>query len=237
MDKKEVHPQHRDLHIFKYREIPYAEGLKMQETFFNEALQCKADHKPTTHRLISLVHKPVITMGKHAKAENILYSKEFLDKRGIELYTTSRGGDVTYHGPGQLTIYPIIDLEDIGIGVRQYVWSLEEAVIKLLKRYGVANTTRLEGASGVWLPAGNSFNKVCAVGIYCSRYITMHGIAFNVDMDTSVYNLINPCGFVDKGVTTMAQLTGRTLAIDKVEQELIDLLAAEWGLHPVAQNG
>ncbi|WP_052103138.1 lipoyl(octanoyl) transferase LipB [Porphyromonas canoris] len=219
------------LHYTTLREIPYATGLTLQEQLFNEALLRKRELEPARHALISLTHTPVITMGKHADPHNILFSKDVLTERGVELHHTSRGGDVTYHGPGQLTVYPIIDLEDLGIGVKKYVWSLEEAVMKLLAEYGFRNTTRIEGASGVWVPGERSYDKVCAVGIYCSKYITMHGLALNVDLDTSIYNLINPCGFTDKGVTTMERLVSSSLPpMEDIERRLIELLAQEWGI-------
>ncbi|MDO4789489.1 MAG: lipoyl(octanoyl) transferase LipB [Porphyromonas sp.] len=225
------------LHYTTLREVPYSEGIALQEKLFNEALRRKREHEPSCHALISLTHKPVITMGKHADPHNILFSQEVLAHRGVELHQTSRGGDVTYHGPGQLTVYPIIDLEDLGMGVKSYVWSLEEAVIKLLAEYGFTNTTRLEGASGVWVPGERSYDKVCAVGIYCSKYITMHGLAFNIDLDTSIYNLINPCGFTDKGVTTMERLVSSPLPpMENIEKRLIELLAQEWGISRIEQT-
>lgn len=141
-------------------------------------------------------------MGRHAHPENIL-RRQWLESRGAEVVEIDRGGDVTFHGPGQLVVYPIVDLQRYGLGVKGYVNILEESVIRTLADYGVEGG-RVEGATGVWIGVGTpGERKICAIGIRCSRFITMHGLALNVDTDLEWFSAINPCGFTDKGVTAL----------------------------------
>lgn len=148
-------------------------------------------------------HYPVITLGRRAAEMNVLLPDSVLDKKGIKKYHIGRGGDVTFHGPGQLILYPILDLEKHRLGVKEYVNILEETVIRLLDKYGIKGE-RIEGATGVWIGKGTEEErKICAMGIKCSRFCTMHGLALNVDMDLSGFKMINPCGFKDKGVTSI----------------------------------
>lgn len=141
-----------------------------------------------------------------------------LVQRGIEFYKINRGGDITYHGPGQIVGYPILDLEQFDLGIKSYIWKLEEAVILVLKEYGI-KAGRLQGATGVWLDPEiqSKARKICAIGVKAGRHITMHGFAFNVNTDLSFYQFINPCGFVDKGVTSMKKELGTAQDIEKVK--------------------
>lgn len=193
--------------------ISYQEAWDKQLALFQERLQAKAqgeNHLPDV--LVSCEHKPVLTLGKSGKADNLLVSEQFLQQRGVEFFRIERGGDITFHGPGQLVMYPIFDLQHFSshqpLGLKDYIWRLEEAVILFLKDFGI-EAERLQGATGVWLDAhGPQARKICAIGVKASRYVTMHGLAFNINTDLSYFQLINPCGFVDKGVTSLQKEMG-----------------------------
>lgn len=182
----------------------YSEMLQKQRHIFSEMVARKKSGLPIVEELVLMVEHPaVITLGRHAKEANVLFNEAELARRGVELFHIERGGDVTYHGPGQLVVYPLLDLEYHHLGVRDYVDLLEEAVILTLANFGI-NGERVAGASGVWIGVGTpNERKICALGVKCSRYITMHGLALNVNTDLSGFQLINPCGFIDKGVTSM----------------------------------
>lgn len=184
--------------------IEYYTMLELQRKVFREMVERKRSGSGAGKETIFIVeHDPVITLGKHAHHENLLLSEEALKAKGITCFDIERGGDITYHGPGQLVIYPLIDLEAHKIGVKEYAHILEEAVIRTIADYGIKGD-RVEGASGVWIDTGTPRErKICALGVKCSRFVTMHGLALNVNTDMSGFSLINPCGFVDKGVTSM----------------------------------
>jgi lipoyl(octanoyl) transferase len=168
-------------------------------------------------------HPHVYTLGKSGQNQNLLIPDDFLKKISATFYKIDRGGDITYHGPGQIVGYPIIDLESLHIKVKDYVWGLEETVIRTLAAYGIASG-RLDGATGVWLDAGipGKTRKICAIGVRVSRYVTMHGFALNVNTDLRYFQYINPCGFTDKGVTSMQQESGREMEIRNVRESLKD---------------
>lgn len=166
-------------------------------------------------------HPPVYTLGKSGHAENLLIPREMLERMGARFYHIDRGGDITFHGPGQLVCYPILDLERIGIGLREYIEALEEAVIRTVAEYGIA-AGRIAGASGVWIDPGKARpRKICAIGVRSSRYVTMHGFALNVTTDLEWFSRINPCGFTDRGVTSIAAETGLQPSIQEVKQLII----------------
>ena len=149
-------------------------------------------------------HEPVFTLGKHGKETNLLVSEERLNQHGISFYHTNRGGDITYHGPGQITGYPVFDLEQFGLGLKAYIDRLEETIIRFLSLYGLKGG-RMTGASGVWFDTDTpKARKICAIGVRSSRFVTMHGFALNILTDLSYFSLIHPCGLVDKGVTSLA---------------------------------
>jgi len=153
--------------------------------------------------LVFVEHPHVYTLGKSGNQNNLLIQDDFLSSIGATYYHVDRGGDITYHGPGQIVGYPIFDLEQFGMHLKQYVWSLEESVIMTLAHYGIS-ASRLEGATGVWIGPGTpEARKICAIGVRARRHITMHGFAFNVNTNLEYFNYINPCGFTDKGVTSM----------------------------------
>jgi lipoyl(octanoyl) transferase len=208
---------YRDLGV-----IPYKAAWEYQETLFRDVMERKL--RNTGERYYPLLfceHPPVFTLGKNGSPGNLLIDEEALAKRGIEFYRINRGGDITYHGPGQIVGYPILDLEDLGLGIRKYIYVLEEAVINLLYDFGIP-AGRLYGATGVWLEpdSPNRARKICAIGVRASRHVTMHGFAFNVNTDLSYYHLINPCGFTDKGVTSMKKETGQALDIQDIKSRL-----------------
>lgn len=175
--------------------------------------------------LLLVEHNPVYTLGKSGKSENMLVSEEYLRSIGAEFFHIDRGGDITFHGPGQVVGYPILDLEQVGIGLREYIDSIEGAVIDLCAEYGIV-AGRVEGASGVWLDGGTSrARKICAIGVKSSRYVTMHGFALNVNTDLRYFNHINPCGFADRGVTSLQKELGREVSMEEVKEKVINHLS------------
>jgi lipoyl(octanoyl) transferase len=175
--------------------------------------------------LLLVEHNPVYTLGKSGKSENMLVSEEYLRSIGAEFFHIDRGGDITFHGPGQVVGYPILDLEQVGIGLREYIDSIEGAVIDLCAEYGIV-AGRVEGASGVWLDGGTArARKICAIGVKSSRYVTMHGFALNVNTDLRYFNHINPCGFADRGVTSLQKELGREVSMEEVKEKVINHLS------------
>ena len=212
-----------DFGISKYGEI-----LEIQESLFRQLTEAKKYQQEKKEAILIGEHYPVVTLGRRAYEENVLVSDSDLKSNGIDIYHVGRGGDVTYHGPGQLIVYPIIDLEKYRLGVKDYVNILEETVVRLLKSYGIKGE-RIEGATGVWIGKGSDTErKISAIGVKCSRYCTMHGISLNVNCDLSGFNLINPCGFKDKGVTSMQRevLINENkdlVEMNKIKQEFLDI--------------
>lgn len=171
--------------------------------------------------LLTVEHNPVYTLGKSGHESNMLVGEPYLRSIGAEYYHIDRGGDITFHGPGQIVAYPIIDLERVGIGLRDYIDSLEGAVIDTVAEWGVG-AGRIAGASGVWIdPDGARARKICAIGVRSSRYVTMHGLALNVATDLRYFTHINPCGFTDRGVTTLEREVGREVDFEDVKRRLV----------------
>ncbi len=197
---------------FRYHDlgrIAYVDALEYQTAAFEALLDAKAAGRPEENQLFFCEHLPVFTIGKSGKDTNLLVPEEALRERGVSFYHTNRGGDITYHGPGQITGYPVFDIEYWGLGLRQYIHRLEETIIRFLSLYGLRGE-RLEGATGVWLDPGvpGRARKICAIGVKSSRFVTMHGFALNINTDLGYFSLINPCGFTDKGVTSLAMELG-----------------------------
>ena len=210
--------------------ISYADSLAQQTSIFEEKLERKRAGEVTPDYLIFNEHNPVITLGLHAHEYNILFPKEELEKAGVDLFQINRGGDVTYHGPGQWTVYPIFDLEELGIGIKEYVRRLEQVAIDVMAAFGL-EAGRIEGASGVWTHIYEEKPlKVCAIGIKASRYITMHGIAFNVTTSPEDFHWINPCGFTDKGVTSLSLEHGREVSMEEAKEALLKAFANNFGI-------
>lgn len=195
----------------------YRETWDYQEQLLDTLIHAKLQGQTVTGQLIFVEHLPVYTIGKSGNAANMLLNPVQLAEKHVECIKVDRGGDITYHGPGQLVAYPIIDLDRLGIGVREYVHRLEEIVIRTIADYGIAGE-RLEGATGVWLESHTPrARKICAIGVKCSRSITMHGLALNVNTDLTYFNNINPCGFVDKGVTSIEREVGHPVDFEEVK--------------------
>ena len=184
-----------------------------------------ADDADDAGTVLLVEHPPVYTLGKSGHAENLLVNQEALEAMGAQFFHIDRGGDITFHGPGQLVCYPILDLERIGIGLREYIDTLEEAVIRTVAEYGIA-AGRIAGASGVWIdPEGRRPRKICAIGVRSSRFITMHGFALNVSTDLEWFTRINPCGFTDRGVTSIERETGRKAPMGEVKSLVVKFLS------------
>lgn len=173
---------------------------------------------PIQHELLFVEHSPVYTLGKSGKEEHILISSEAMQAQGIEYFHINRGGDITFHGPGQIVGYPIFDLEQFNTDLGWYLRSLEEVIIRVMAEYGLEGQ-RSKGETGVWLDTDDlsRARKICAMGIKCSRWITMHGFAFNVNTDLSYFSNIIPCGIADKAVTSLQQELGRELDMEEVK--------------------
>lgn len=211
--------------------VPYAECWSVQQKLFSERIgySIEGTDDGTAGRILTVEHPPVFTLGKSAKRSNLLVSERMLREAGAELYQIDRGGDVTFHGPGQIVCYPIVDLSRLGIGLRRYVEILEQSVIDVIARYGIRGE-RIQGATGVWIenrsnPGIPRWNKICAIGVKASRYVTMHGLALNVSTELEWFRMINPCGFTDKGATSMKELLGTEVSLREVRERLVRSLA------------
>jgi lipoyl(octanoyl) transferase len=202
-------------------EISYKSAWDYQEELLALNVQAKKEGAGTTNHLLFLEHPPVYTLGKSGHEENILISESDRISRGIEYYKANRGGDITFHGPGQLVGYPILDLEKYYTDIGRYLRNLEEAVIDTMALYGLKGE-RSKGETGVWLDPGvaGRERKICAMGVRCSRWITMHGFAFNVNTDLSYFDYIIPCGIKDKKVTSLANELGHKLSFNEVKANL-----------------
>ena len=201
--------------------MSYGVCWELQRNRFDELLRYKAeDSDPdpdTAGDLLLVEHRPVYTLGKSGKRDNLLVTEQYLSSLGAEFFHIDRGGDITFHGPGQLVGYPILDLEKLGIGLRTYIDTLEEAAIRTVAHYGI-EAGRVAGASGVWLDAaGPRMRKICAIGVRSSRFVTMHGFGLNVSTDLSWFDRINPCGFKDRGVTSIEKETGPRISMEEVK--------------------
>ncbi len=199
----------------------YESARERQLEIFNRLVSMRRAGLPVVGETIAMTeHRPVITLGRHADVHNVIASEKLLAQRGIHVVKIERGGDVTIHAPGQLVVYPIIDLQKRHLGVKKYVEILEEAVIRTIADYGVKGE-RVEGATGVWIDKNRPRErKICAIGVKCSNFITMHGLALNVNTDISLFSLINPCGFVDKGVTSLAEEIGHEVNMKEVKEKI-----------------
>jgi lipoyl(octanoyl) transferase len=203
-----------------WQTIDYKEAWDRQEALFQEIIQAKKEGKETRNleTVFLCEHPHVYTLGKNGQANNLLIHDEFLRKIDATFYKIDRGGDITYHGPGQLVGYPILDLENHGRSLKRYIDQMEEAVIKTLDFYGIQGT-RLEKATGVWIEGEKpNARKICAIGVRASRFVTMHGFALNVNTNLTYFNYINPCGLVGKGVTSLQKELGSTIDIEEVKR-------------------
>jgi lipoyl(octanoyl) transferase len=208
------------LHLEQLGLVDYAAALESQR---ERVAQRKAGTIPDT--LLLLEHPHVYTLGRNARRENLLVSVEWLAARGAQVFETDRGGDVTYHGPGQLVGYPIFDLSEHRRDISWYMRSLEEVFIRTARDYGI-DAARSPGAPGVWV--GN--DKLVAMGVHLSRWVTSHGFALNVNTDLSYFEWIVPCGLRDRGVTSLAKLIGRPIEIEDVAERVVEHFGVVFGL-------
>jgi len=208
--------------------ISYSDALKIQEEYFNKNLDEKKStgNGNTENILLFCEHKHVYTLGKSGAENNLLINDKFLESINAEYYKTNRGGDITYHGPGQIVGYPIFDLEKFDMLARKYIYNLEQVIIETLTEYKIKGE-RLEGATGVWLDIDipTKTRKICAIGVKVSRWISMHGFAFNVNTDLSYFGHINPCGFTDRGVTSLQKELNKEIDIVEVRKKLLENFA------------
>ena len=218
--------------------IDYKKCWDYQEFLFSKILAVKSDNrknntfKETTNYLLFCEHPHVYTLGKNGKKSNLLVNEKFLKQKGADFYKINRGGDITYHGPGQIVGYPILDLDNFFTDIGKYLRLLEEAVILTLREYGL-NAERSIGETGVWLDVGKkSARKICALGVKSSRWITMHGLALNVNSDLSYFNHIIPCGIVGKNVTSMQEELGEEVEINNLKNKLKKKLMLLFEMEP-----
>lgn len=224
--------------------MDYKECWDLQEVLFNETVQAKLSNRSksieeqvvTRDHLFFVEHPHVYTLGKSGDMANLLLDDEALAKVDARFYAINRGGDITYHGPGQIVGYPIFDLDHHFTDIHKYLRYLEEAIILTLGDYGIS-AGRIEGLTGVWLDTENpsKARKIAALGVKCSRWVTMHGFAFNVNADLSYFNNIIPCGISDKAVTSMHLELGHSLDMPEVKEKLKEKLAIvfdiAWATH------
>ncbi len=211
------------LQILDWGVREYKESWAAQEELFNNILEQKKEHSAlqTQDYLILVEHPHVYTLGKSGQENNLLLNYMQLQAKNAQFVHTNRGGDITYHGPGQIVGYPILNLENYNLGLRQYIENIEESIIRTIADYGLKGE-RAKGAAGVWLGVGTpNERKICAIGVKSSRFVTMHGFALNVNTDLNYFNHINPCGFTDKGVTSLEKELGKQISIEDVKHKYI----------------
>ncbi|MBE6212916.1 MAG: lipoyl(octanoyl) transferase LipB [Rikenellaceae bacterium] len=222
--------------------MPYKKCWEYQQRLFNDLLAKQGGDDDFVGTIIFVEHPAVYTLGKSGNMSNMLIDEERMKALGAEFYHIDRGGDITFHGEGQVVCYPILDLEKLGIGLRRYIELLEQSIIETVAEYGIEGR-RLEGATGVWLcdEAENSageksqrnWRKICAIGVKASRFVTMHGLALNAATDLKWFTMINPCGFVDKGVTSITKELGREVSFEEASKVLCEKLLANFNVERI----
>tara|TARA_B100001250_G_scaffold7477_1_gene6311 strand:- start:4038 stop:4742 length:705 start_codon:yes stop_codon:yes gene_type:complete len=206
--------------------IEYKKAWVFQEELFNKTLRIKSKNRneetsiKTENHLIFCEHPHVYTLGNSGNKENLLVNEDYLRSRGASFYKTNRGGDITYHGPGQIVGYPIFDLDNFFNDIGKYLRLLEESIILTIKEYGLVGE-RSKGETGVWINVGKpNARKICALGVKTSRWVSMHGFAFNINTDLSYFENIIPCGINDKQVTSLEKELGEKINLEKVKEQL-----------------
>ena len=206
--------------------ISYQYGLNEQEKYFSEIIKIKKlNYKKerllkTDNFLLFVEHYPVFTLGKSGDINNMLANKEFLTENKIDFFKTNRGGDITFHGPGQIVVYPILDLDNFFTDIHKYLRTLEEVIIATLSDYGILGF-RIDGQTGVWVGKGKfPAQKICAFGVRASRWVTMHGMSLNVNTNLDYFKYIVPCGINDKGVTSIKEELGRKVLLSEVKKRI-----------------
>ncbi len=214
--------------------LPYLEAFEIQNSYFEAIKAIKLKNKqeeltePTPNYFLFTSHPHVYTLGKSGDARHLLLQEEGLKKHGVTFVKSNRGGDITYHGPGQIIGYPIIDLDNFYTDIHKYLRMLEEVIILTLADYGIKGM-RSEGETGVWLDVGTPFaRKICAMGVRTSRWVTMHGFALNVSTDLSYFDHIIPCGIVGKGVTSMERELNKAIDKTAVKKSILKHFAAQF---------
>lgn len=205
--------------------IDYEDALKLQ----NRLVQVRIENK-IIDILLLLQHPPVITIGKSGKVENVFASQSYLQEKEIKVIYTDRGGDVTFHGPGQLILYPILNLRNFGLNVPDYVWQLEELIIRLLSHFGIKGE-RIEKWRGVWVKG----EKIASLGIHLSRWVSKHGLALNVNTNLDYFNLINPCG-TGRRATSIAKILGKELSMEEIEDLTIKFFQEVFNIELIEQS-
>jgi len=204
--------------------IDFKEAWSLQEGILDSIIENKRKKEKTKSHLLFCQHPHVYTLGKSGKEEHLLLKNSELNNKGIDFYKINRGGDITYHGPGQLVVYPVLDLDCFFTDIHRYLRFLEEIIIRILSYYGLKGV-RLDGSTGVWLENTESgYKKICAMGVRASRWVTMHGLALNVNVDLNYFNNIIPCGITNKGVTSLNVELGNK-DVDFMEVESVFLSA------------
>jgi len=229
-----VNTSPKSLEIRDLGKIRYADAWAYQEEVFESVVKSKIELRNNPKEsvypenfFLFCEHPPVYTLGKSGKMENLLLNEKELKEGGIDFFKINRGGDITYHGPGQIVGYPILDLDQFFTDIHKYLRFLEEAIILTLADYGI-EAGRVDGLTGVWLDVDNKekSRKICALGIKCSRWVTMHGFAFNVNTDLDYFDKIIPCGIDDRDVTSMKRELGREVDMDEVKAKIIKHLGS-----------
>ena len=220
----------------------FSDAWEYQEDIFKKIIDQKIKNRSnenkmeTNNFLIITEHEPVYTIGKSGDISNLLLHDDEMNTQGIEFYKINRGGDITYHGPGQIMGYPIIDLDNFFTDINLYLRKLEEVIINTLKSYDLEGFT-IKGETGVWVKDNNGLSKkVCAFGIRASRWVTMHGFSFNVNPELNYFKNIIPCGITDKGVTSVSELKSRVIEMNEIKQILYKNFAESFSAKLVFEN-
>jgi len=211
-----------------WKTTDYDKSWEKQKVIFHRLLSLKTQNQPTENYLIFVEHPHVYTLGKSGNSQNLLISPEMLKKIDATYYQVDRGGDITYHGFGQIVGYPIFDLENFKISYKEYIYKLENSIINYLKTRHQIESFRLEKTTGVWVKSENRIEKICAIGTRASRYITMHGFALNINTDLRYFEYINPCGFTDKGVTSLENIKKEKQDFEEEKNWLREFIIAEF---------
>ncbi len=210
-----------DLGNSEYKKTWDYQNYLLEKVIFEKAEKKNNPNVESSNYLLFVEHPHVYTLGKSGNENNLLLNYIQLQAKNAAFFHSDRGGDITYHGPGQIVGYPILDLENFEIGLRKYIWLMEESIINSIRELGIIGG-RDENATGVWIDAGKTnARKICAIGVKSSRYVTMHGFALNVNTDLSYFSHINPCGFVDKGVTSISKETGTNIDLELVKKIIL----------------
>ena len=220
----------KNINVYDLGVLDYKTALNFQEKKLQEIIDIKRINRnenssiETPNYFLFVEHPPVITLGKSGQEKNLLLTKEELERKKIQYFNTNRGGDITFHGYGQIVGYPVIDLENFYTDINRYLRTLEEIVILTLNYFKISSQ-RSSGETGVWLePNSPNSRKICAIGVKTSRWVTMHGFALNVDTDLRYYDYIIPCGIKGKGITSMNKEIKKNVLIGEVKEKILENL-------------